>query len=300
LLNIISHYNVKYSIDSKKVSCNSEVEYYELFNDRYLYLKEIMDINIEDGAIETFYADVGPKEIPYNNYEINNVFDIDDEPQDMNPNFDDLLSGPPEPVENKMLHCRVKTASFVEWSIRKKVPLPKEFIEFNLPDDLAIIVDKFYAVDNIHRSVVNDTPDGDLSQIEDNYGDNKSELMIKYALVIGAYCNENNRDDYTPTFDDVVDYLAGVYGKNVVPDYWVKDILGYASDSMVNKNGRPKKVLDDAFRVGFSMRGWYDENNAISEPDFTTRYKRDLPKASVILRPKAWKLLMSYGTNGIM
>lgn len=291
LLEIITAYITEQNIINDNIICNSNIEYQKLKEPVYNELKELIDVNIYDNVIKS--SDKIEK----------NKMIMQDETKD----FYDIILSDYSGIDlshdistNKISVKRVIISTFVEWAVRKMVPIPKEFIDFNLSGDLASIVNNFYTTTNTGSNNQVIKSNGKSNQSEGTNYENKNSLMIEYALKIGAYCNENNRDDYTPTFDDVVEYIAGVYGKDCVPDYWVKEILSYDSDNIAKKDGRPKKVLDDAFRVGFCMREWYDENNNITERDFQDRYKRDLPKAGQILRAKAWKLLLSYHVNETM
>jgi hypothetical protein len=216
---------------------------------------------------------------------------IEDYPQldiDGFPMLDEYAREVRTPDLNK---TKVNKIDFIKWAVGESIPLPPEIMDIIKGSNMGIEneVSVESKADNLQQDKLAD----------DNNADNRG-LMLKYALTIGAYCNENNNDDYTPTFDDVVDYLAGVYGKNVVPDYWVKEILSCATDSMVKKDGRPKKVLEDAIRIGFCMREWYQDNNEIDEIEFKAKFKKDLPKAAVNLRSKAWQLLTAYKTKSIM
>jgi hypothetical protein len=131
----------------------------------------------------------------------------------------------------------------------------------------------------------------DAAQEDEGMLSEKMSLMWQYAFDIGVFCKENSDDDYISIFDDVSHYLAIKYGKEVVPDSWVREILDYAPKGLSNKGGSPRKILTDAIKAGFYMRDWFNGDEKISEPDFNNRFKKLLPKASSNVRAKAWKCL---------
>src|SRR6185369_58444 len=129
----------------------------------------------------------------------------------------------------------------------------------------------------------------------------KMSLMWKYAFDIAAFCKVNADDDHIPIFEDVVHHLELKYGKDHVPDSWIKEILEYAPVSMAKKDGRPRKILPDAIKAGFCMREWYDDDNKITELQFKDKFKKYLPKVSANVRAKAWDCLdkiKKEGTQG--
>lgn len=142
----------------------------------------------------------------------------------------------------------------------------------------------------------------DQSQDEDkSVTTDKMSLMWKCAFDIAAFCKVNADDDYIPIFEDVVHHLELKYGKEHVPDSWIKEILEYAPISMAKKDGRPRKILPDAIKAGFCMREWYDDDKKITEPHFKEKFKKYLPKVSANVRTKAWDCLdkiKKEGTQG--
>jgi hypothetical protein len=191
------------------------------------------------------------------------------------PTFDDGSPDltPQDRIENYLNwgSCRISPMKFITWCSDNNIDVPLEF-KIHV-DGTGIIVDSGKA--------------------------GKSDLMLQYAIEIGAFCNENTKDDYVPTFEDVQKQMANLHGTNTVADTWIKEILSYAASDMTTKGGRPSKILTDAIKVGFNMREWYDGNSEITELEFNNNFKRDLPKATIALRSKAWEYLTKFKDTGL-
>jgi len=152
LLNIVSSYTAELEYLCNKKKFSSLNEYLNYQSNHYEYLKEIIDVNIEDKAIssnlDTAYLPFTEDDIPFID-EIDTPFASDDSDEDSDSSenrledpdefvdLDVLMASLPEEAESTLdpvLECKVTVSSFVEWAVRMHVPIPHVFIEFNRPD----------------------------------------------------------------------------------------------------------------------------------------------------------------------
>lgn len=143
IMEIIPAYLTKIEYDNDPSEIYSEEGYYAKHCRNFKYLRDLIDSAIENKLIHTYKQqyvayECIPDYLLQFEHDLSSRIEMLANIADSTNEFDDVED---DDIEVFM----ITTASFVDWAIRKKIPIPKVFVDLNLPGDLAAVVHKLYA-----------------------------------------------------------------------------------------------------------------------------------------------------------